>query len=283
MKYFISLINNTIPFGRGLNALSHTALGLGHLLPEGALPSIKVLFADTQTIRMFRQKSHEMALMYPKRVLCAEFTNTMTVGDTAMCLKITSETPESELTYYAVSICAEEELLQNPAFQEIFNECRTLKNYEPYMVSEAEGNFSFKESINPPDYRSLAVRKLALILDRNVPAWELVNAAVVASMGIGKKASLDQLRLLMYIDASNQTHPYISYHSFPILAAKKQDKFKELALHIEKDSNVIFEVVKSNEGMVIGVCILAREDEVNAYTYQKFISFWTLEVPSDAF
>jgi len=34
MKRFFSLVNTSIPFGKGLNALAHTAVGIGHWLPQ---------------------------------------------------------------------------------------------------------------------------------------------------------------------------------------------------------------------------------------------------------
>lgn len=282
MKRFISLINKSIPFGRGLNALAHTAVGIGHACPEGSLPSIEIFFADTETIRAFRNEVHRIMSEHPKDAVCSEFTDTMTVGDTPTCLKVTSETSESQLKYYAVSICANDALLQSPQFRHILNICSVLKNYEPYNMGGDQRNFEFQKH-SLPDYQSLPTHKMALILDKTMPFAELVNATAMTSFEMGKKAHLDQLRLLIYVDASGEKHPYISYHAFPILAAKKQEKFKELTAQIENDSRVLSSVIRKHDGTVIGACMLGSDNDVNAYTYQKFISFWTMELSPDAF
>lgn len=109
MKHFISLVNASVPFGRGLNALAHTAVGIGHWLPKDKTPKITVLFADPEIVYQFRQAAHKVMFLHPNQAICSEFTNTMTVGTTENCLKTTTETPENQMTYYAASICAEEE------------------------------------------------------------------------------------------------------------------------------------------------------------------------------
>ncbi len=45
MKRFISILNNNIRFGKALNALSHTAVGIGHRIPKDKMPQIEILFA----------------------------------------------------------------------------------------------------------------------------------------------------------------------------------------------------------------------------------------------
>lgn len=148
---------------------------------------------------------------------------------------------------------------------------------------DAENNFSFRDIVKLPDYQTLPVHKISLILDRKVSPSELVNATVISSLSIGMQADLKQLKLLIYIDADEQKHPYISYHSFPILAAKQQNKFNELAESIQKDKNVLMKTVRDKDGNVIAICMLGTEDQISTHSRQRFISLWATELPEGSF
>ncbi|MGC1879348.1 MAG: DUF2000 family protein [Rhabdochlamydiaceae bacterium] len=282
MKRYFSLVNSSIPFGKGLNALAHTAIGVGHWIPNGKMPNIFVLFADEETIREFRQEAHKILLGHPTEVVYSDFTNTMTVGITDNCVKITRETPENQLTYYTASICAEEDLLESPLFKQIIIRCKTLKNYQPYVANNGESDFAFKKIVKLPDYQLLSTKKLSLTLDRTGLPGELINAAVISALSLGMQADLTQLKLLIYTDANDQQHPYISYHPFPVLAARQQSKFNALAMAIEADQSLLKKILRDKDGNVVSVCMLGDEDQVNAHTRQKFISLWTAELPEDA-
>ena len=96
MKHYFSLVNTSIPLGRGLNALVHTAMGIGHRIPNNQMPNITVLFADEKTIREFRQEAHKLLLAHTDETAYSDFTHTMTVGSTDNCVKTTQETPENQ-------------------------------------------------------------------------------------------------------------------------------------------------------------------------------------------
>lgn len=281
MKRFISLVNTSIPLGRVLNALAHCSVGIGHLLPKDKMPNILVVFADESTIRNFRQESQKLLLAHPNDTIYSDFTNTMTVGSTETCIKTTRETPDDQLIYYAVSLCTEENLLESQEFEQIIGRCKILKDYQPYIASE--NTFAFNKVVDLPDYQLLPTKKMSLVLDRARPISELVNAAVISSLCIGMQADLNELKLLIYTDADGQKHSYISYHPFPILAARHQAKFNDLVKEIEKDQDLLVKLVRDKEGNTVSVCILGLEDQVNAHTRQKFISLWTAELPEDAF
>lgn len=282
MKHYFSLINTSIPLGRGLNAIAHTAMGVGHRLPQNKMPNITVLFADEKTIREFRYEAHKM-LSRTDEIVYSDFTNTMTVGTTEHCVKITQETPENQLIYYAASICAEEELLESQAFDQIFNRSKKIKNYKSHVVNQCENTFEFKNTICLPDYQSLPSSKISLTLNRTRCLSELINATIISSLSVSMQADLNQLKLLIFTDGDQQKHPYISYHSFPILAARQQNKLNELTKIIEQDKNLLVNSVKDKDENVVSVCMLGNEEQVNTHTKQKFISLWTAELPENAF
>lgn len=281
MKHYFSLINFDIPLGKGLNALAHTAIGVGHRLPINQTPNITVLFADEGIIREFRKEAHKLIQAYKNETVYSDFTNTMTIGSTDNCVKITRETPETHLQYYAASICAEENLLKSQEFDQIFSRCKRLKNYKSHIG--CNNDFNFKDLVCLPDYQSLPTNKISLTLDRAKPLSELVNAAIISSFSISKQTDLNNLKLIIYSDADQQMHPYISYHPFPILAARQQNKLNELAKIIEKDNSLVVGVVKDRDENVVSICMLGNEDQVNIYTKQKFISLWKAELPEEAF
>lgn len=283
MKHYFSLINLEIPLGKGLNALAHTAVGIGHRLPDNQMPNITVLFADEGTIRQFRQEALKLLQAYKNETVYSDFTHTMTVGSTDNCVKVTRETPENQLKYYAASICTDKKLLESQEFDQIFSRCKKLKNYQSHIVGNNDNDFKFKDLVCLPDYQSLPSSKISLTLDRTRPLSELVNAAIISSFSISKQADLIRLKLIIYSDADQQEHPYISYHPFPILAARQQNKFNELAKTIEKDNNLLVGVVKDSNENMVSMCMLGSEDQVNIHTKQKFISLWTAELPEGAF
>jgi hypothetical protein len=111
----------------------------------------------------------------------------------------------------------------------------------------------------------------------------LVNATVIASLNVGMQTDLGVIKLVNYIDADHQKHPYISCHPFPILAARPQSKLTELMYQVERDPNLLINSVKDSGGNAVAICLLGTEEQVNAYTRQKFISLWTSDLPEDAF
>jgi hypothetical protein len=271
MKKFISFINPSIPFGRALNALGHISIGIGHWIPEGHMPSIQVYLAEEHVIRAFRKASHKIRSDHPGKIRCADFINTMTVGPSDNCIKVTAETPDSELVYFAASLCAEEVLLT----PEIYELCSQSK-----MVLDAPhgDHYLFRPDEELPDYQNLQTKKMALVLDRTASLAEVLRATVEASIKIGSQSDLNGLKLLSYCDKDGQPHSCISYHSFPILSARPQSKLQELAAQIEMDPKVKKAIIHSPEGKVLGICLLGEEEAVNIHTRQKFISFWTAEL-----
>jgi hypothetical protein len=203
MKHYFSLVNTSIPLGRGLNALAHTAMGVGHRLPNNQMPNITVLFADEKTIREFRQEVHKLLLAHPDETVYSDFTHTMTVGSTDNCVKITQETPENQLIYYASSICTEEKLLESQKFNQIFSRCKKLKNYKSHLVSKNHNEFEFKKLVCLPDYQSLPSSKISLTLDRTKSPSELVNAAIISSFSVSMQADLNKLKLYFLSSFSN--------------------------------------------------------------------------------
>ncbi len=273
MKLLISFINPQIPFGKALNALAHISVGIGHWIPEGHKPSILVYFAEEQTIRSFRRASHKIRSAHPEKTRCADFINTMTIGPSDNCLKVTMETPGSELVYFAASLCTDEELLT----PEIFELCSQSKKAAEVLNQDP---FSFRPSEELPDYRTIATKKMALVIDRTTPLPEALRATVQAGIAIGSQSSLSDLKLLPYRDGDGELHSCISYHPFPILSARPQSKLQELAKQVEADPKIKKTVIPSQEGSALGVCLFGDEEAVNAHTRQKFISLWTAELNS---
>ena len=166
MKYYLSLVNTSIPFGKGLNALAHTAIGIGSWIPNDKMPNIAVLFAQEESIRMFRQAILRMQKTHSNEIIYSDFTNTMTLGITDNCVKVTKETNENQLIYYAISICIEKKLLESQPLKAIISRCKMIKNYEPYISEENKSDFDFKQISVIPNYQSLPTKKLSLKLDR---------------------------------------------------------------------------------------------------------------------
>jgi|GEM_PF-1413120 len=270
MKQFISLINPVIPFGKALNALGHTSVGIGHWIPEGHIPSIQVYFAEEQTIRAFQKASHKIRSAYPEKTRYADFTNTMTLGPSDNCLKVTEETPGNELIYFAATLCTDEEFF-SPEVSEL---CKQSKRA---LDAPHRDPFSFRPHENLPDYRTIPTKKIALVLDRTTTLAEALRATVEAGIGIGSQSGLSDLKLLPYRDGDGELHSCISYHPFPILSARPQSKLQELANEVEKDPNIRKTVIRCQEGNALGVCLFGDEEAVNLHTRQKFISLWTAE------
>jgi len=271
MKQFISFINSRVPFGKALNALGHISVGIGHWIPEGHMPSIQVYFAEEQTIRAFRKASHKIRIAHPEKTRCVDFINTMTIGPSDNCLKITAETPDSELIYFGASLCTDEELLTS----EILELCGQNKK----ALNKSDRDFfSFRPNEELPDHRTILTKKMALILDRTATLTEALRATVQAGIGIGSQSSLSELKLLPYCDGDGELHSCISYHSFPILSARPQSKLQELATQVKTDPKIRKTVIRDQEGKSLGVCLFGDEEAVNVHTRQKFISLWTAEL-----
>lgn len=275
MKQFISLINSAIPFGKALNALGHTSVGIGHWIPEGHMPSIQVYFADEQTIRAFRKASHKIRSDHPEKIRCADFINTMTIGPSDNCLKVTAETSDRELIYFAASLCIDEELLL-PEISELCSQCKMM------LDAPHRDLFSFRPHEELPDYRTIPTKKMALVLDRTATLAEILRATVEAGIGMGSQSSLSELKLLPYCDGDGELHSCISYHPFPILSARPQSKLQELASQVETDPKIRKIVIRGQADNPLGVCLFGVEEAVNTHTRQKFISLWTAELGKEA-
>ncbi len=271
MKQLIALINPAIPFGKALNALGHTSIGIGHWIPLERMPSIKIFFAEEKTIRAFRRASRKITAAFPDQARCADFTHTMTIGPSDNCLKITSETPESQLVYFAASLCAEESQLT----PEILTICGNLK--EAASCESDRGSFEFRPLEELPDYRSIPTKRISLILDRTANLVELLHATVQGSLEIGAQCELNDLKLLAYCDGDGEMHSCISYHPFPILSARPQSKLQELASRIESDPKIRKSAMRNRDGNTLAVCLFGEEEAVNVHSRQKFISLWTAE------
>lgn len=272
MKQFIAFINPAISFGKVLNALGHTSIGIGHWIPEGHMPSIQVYFAEEQMIRAFRKASHKIRSAHLDNTRCTDFINTMTVGPADNCLKITAETSGNELVYYAASLCTDEEHLS----LEISELCSQSKRASDVPHRDT---FSFRPDEELPDYRKIPTKKMALVLDRTISLAEALRTTVQAGIEIGSLSALNELKLLLYCDGDGEPHSCISYHPFPILSARPQSKLQELASQVEADPKITKKtVIRGKEENALGVCLFGDEEAVNVRTRQKFISLWTAEL-----
>ena len=102
----LALVNSQVPFGVGVNALSHASLGMSSLLNSGDPPSpsvpisadFKVVSTSGQEIRDSRKKAISMGLAV------VDFVETMTKDTYAEQLERTRATSEAELNYFCCLI-----------------------------------------------------------------------------------------------------------------------------------------------------------------------------------
>ena len=110
----VAVLNKSIPPGNLMNALAHLCIGFGAKIGQEPLrltnyrdadggdhPYISeipfmVLEANSNKLRALRQAAIEQKIEF------SDFTNTMTVGSFEEQLKLSAETPESEMIYYGV-------------------------------------------------------------------------------------------------------------------------------------------------------------------------------------
>lgn len=95
-------IDDTLPFGVGINAAAHAALGLAHTvrstLESNGLVSRRIVYGKGEALRSLRTESIRRGYSL------VDFTDTMT-GDTFReQLERTAATAEEGLRYYAVAV-----------------------------------------------------------------------------------------------------------------------------------------------------------------------------------
>lgn len=281
MKQCIAVVNRTIPFGNALNALAHTALGVGCQTIGNSTPNMKVFFADAEHIRAVRSKIYHAQKEFPGMIVFSNFINTMTGGDTESQIALTRETPETELIYYAITFCADEQFIESSGIKQLLDQCLVIKEYEP-IISSGEDAIQFRDRQLADDGQPEA-RKISLVLDRSIPIYELINGVIYSAFVLGRKTSFEALRMITYVDGSGEHHPYISYHALPILAAKKSGKFAQMVQQMEQDSTVDTAVAYKADGNPMALCAIGLQQDIDRYSYQRFISLWNYELPQDSF
>jgi hypothetical protein len=283
MKKLITVLNHEIPFGRALNASAHTVLGMGHRISEGKVPDIYVFMGTNTEMREFRRVANQIYANNTAAALYADFTSTMIGGTTEEQLLKTSITPESEMDYFAVSICADDAVLA--CLAPIISKLTLLPGYKPQLNTEAESEFDFLSAPILPDnhdqiYQQYATHKAALVFNKKQDIAKSINAMVTACLDVGKRAELMALHLLMYTNADGGKHPNISYHAFPIITAKNQGKLEALVTEVAENETLIFSAVNDHDAVLNVVCIFGDAAAVNIYTKQ--CSLWNREVIQEA-
>ena len=282
MKKLITILNLEIPSGRALNASAHTVLGMGHRVPESKMPNIYVFLGTKDLMREFRSAAYKIYVDNTESVLYADFTSTMVGGTTDEQLLKTSNTQESEIEYYSVSICADDVMLR--VLEPILVKLTLLENYNPQINSSTESIFEFlpKSELldnHDPRYTEYSTHKAVLVFNKKQNIDEIVNPMVVACLDVGQRAKLMALHLLRYVDASGSEHPNISYHAFPILTAKNQGKLDTIAFEVKDNKDVISRTVSGVADTVSVVCAFGEAAIINSYTKQ--FSLWTREITQE--
>lgn len=276
MKELIIVINEAVPFGRALNAAAHTVLGMGHRIPADKTPNIAVFLASHEQLVMFKQAAYELYINNPATVVYADFTNTMVGGTTDEQLIRTSNTHEADLEYFAVSICADDDLLLQ--LKNILS--KTIPNYKPLINKDAVAfNFLPVPALldnHDPVYKQFDNHKAVIAFNKKHDIAESINFMILACLDLGKQALLISLHLLLYVDADGMQHPNISYHAMPIVTAKNQGKLDTIAEQVQQNDALVASVVKDDTDVVQIVGVFGEAEIVNPYTKQ--CSLWTKEI-----
>lgn len=274
------LLNKEVQLGKVLNAIAHMALGMGHKFPHGKMPSIDVRFSSSEGVYVFRQLAYKFS-QENKNTVFSDFTHTMTEGTADDQLLRTSKTQEKELTYFGVSICGDAEKLN--LITSIFEDspCYILKNYlefnsNPEIATFDFNNseFLFKEEVIPP-------QKVSIVLNNKMQLSELLNPMIMSCLEIGRKANLNSLRLLNFIDKDGNIHPNISYHPFPILLPKNPTKQLALATEAVKLDTIVTSSIYNESKQLATVCIFGKQDEVELLADRKNFSLWKKELTEE--
>lgn len=282
MKKLITVLNVEIPFGRAINASAHTVLGMGHRIPETKIPDIYVFLGTKDLMREFRSAANRIYLDSPESVIYADFTSTMVGGTTDEQLLKTSSTPEVEIEYFSISICADDLILRS--LEPVLAKLTVLENYKPQINSLTESIYEFLPKAelldnHDPKYTEYSTHKAVLVFNKKQNIDEIVNSMVVACLDVGQRAKLIALHLLRYIDASGSEHSNISYHAFPILTAKNQGKLDMLAYEVKNNEDIISRSVDKTADTVNVVCAFGEAAIINSYTKQ--CSLWTRAITQE--
>lgn len=283
MKKLISVFNTSIPFGRAINAMAHTALGMGHRIPNAKIPIIDVYHASNDIIREFKYAANKIYQSDLKNVLYADFISTMVgCSSTGDQLLKTNNTKENELDYFAVTICAEGSILSalNPILEKLT--CLSSKATKNNYAELAEFDFITEPTYlqnDDPIYAQYEKYKISLVANKTSDMPETTSSMLIACLDVGGKADLVSLHLLVYIDADDCKHANISYHSFPILTARNQGRLEMLALEVKNDNRIISSVRSGEDNRVLSVCLFGEAEIINSYT--KSCSLWNKELNID--
>lgn len=270
MKKLITVINSNIPLAKALNAAAHTVFGMGYRIEAFHMPDIYVYLADTLVIRAVKETAYRIAQLNMESVIYADFTNTMGTLPTDEQLIRTRATKEADMQYYAVSICANDDILHE--LEVVLSKCRYLPNYSP-LINENQNKFVFlppRPLLDNHDsvYKHYDNYKAVIAFNKKHNIECSINAMLQSCIELGRQADFISLHLIAYIDANNIRHTNISYHAIPIVTAKNQNKLDDIAHAIKQDNKIISSIIQDDSGKIIMVAVFGDTDNVDIYTKQ---------------
>lgn len=270
MKKLITVINSNIPLGKALNAAAHTVFGMGYRIEAYHMPDIYVYLADTLVIRAFKETAYRIAQLNMESVIYADFTNTMGTLPTDAQLIRTRATKEADMQYYAVSMCANYDILHE--LEVVLSKCRYLPNYSP-LINENQNKFAFLAlrtllDNHNPIYKLYDNYKAVIAFNKKHNVECSINAMLQSCIELGRQADFISLHLISYIDASDMAHTNISYHAIPIVTARNQNKLDDIAHAIKQDNKIISSIIHDDFGKIIMVGVFGDTKSVDLYTKQ---------------
>ncbi len=267
------LLNKDIPLGKSLNALAHMAIGLGYRVNGN--PGINIYFGNNHQLQEFRSLINKL----PEPKLVSDFTDTMTEETAVEQIKRTKLTKEKELKYFSVSGVIPSGLLEN--LEPVLKNCIQLEGYSP-EVSQGEVTLNPKKEFSipevPPKY------KLVSILSKKVNITDIINPLTKSCIEIGKKANLEDLCLLDFIDGDGNSHYGISFHNFPILTSKNNSKHISINEDAElkdvifsKISNTVLQNNTEQEQALV-TTIFGKQEMIDEIVPRKFTSLFNANI-----
>ncbi|OGT42250.1 MAG: hypothetical protein A3F42_05180 [Gammaproteobacteria bacterium RIFCSPHIGHO2_12_FULL_37_34] len=278
MKRLLIILNQDIkPFGKVLNAIGHMAIGIAPRFPHGKLPIIQLYTAPTSLLHDFRHavsKLHQQ--LSDQSCVVADFAHTTTDG-TAKDHEIqTKLTKESEICYFAVCACAQDQDL-------IFLDKQLIGNvgYQQLAISESissqqQAIFDFTAPISYPEAATFTEeqKKFSIVLSNKLSIPDSIYSLVKATIELGRNASREALRLHQYPDADGILHPGMSEFGLVALKTKKPTVLDTLR---NEASNYAFDSTgfcTEKKGELVAFSLFGRTEMINAAT-KKNLSLWT--------
>ncbi len=258
--FFCAVLNKDIPLGKSLNALAHISLGIGHRLD--ATPGINIHFGSSEQVKKFRGIIHTL-----KNPLCSDFTDTMT-GETAReQLEKTFKRKTDDLVYYASCGIVPQSSLH--LFNEVFGECSQVNGYKSFTTDDHVSIKPFLEIKLPEKAPDM---KASMLIKKGISLGEQLNLVVISCLEVGRKANLNDLHLLDFVDADGISHPYISYHPFPILNPTNVTKHKAMEEASHRD-DLAYHSSFNEKNPLISV-VFGNKDKVDAVFQKKQTSLY---------